>query len=266
MNILLGFFVFIFGAIIGSFLNVVSLRFNTGKDFYTPSSCQSCGVRLRWYELLPILSFLFQKGRCRSCNSSVSLQYPLVEGVTGLIFLALFLTPMSLYDALILAVITSLLIVIAVYDIRHSIVPNTLVYMFILISFLLLFFDTSLVTFSYPSFSAFIAGPVLALPIWLLWHVSSGRWIGLGDAKLFLGVGWFLGLYEGISAFIISFWIGAAFGILLIFARYISRTTQLNLGTKPLTIKNEIPFAPFIIASFLIVALYNINIITFLLI
>ncbi|MEX1120218.1 MAG: hypothetical protein WEB94_00470, partial [Candidatus Paceibacterota bacterium] len=107
-----------------------------------------------------------------------------------------------------------------------------------------------------------IAGPILALPIWFLWIISRGTWIGLGDAKLFLGVGWFLGLSGGVSAFALSFWVGAVVSGLLIFLSMVLRTRKLNLLAKDLTIKTEIPFAPFIILSFFIVYFFEFNLIT----
>jgi prepilin signal peptidase PulO-like enzyme (type II secretory pathway) len=81
---------FVFGSIIGSFLNVLILRFNTGATFGGRSKCFSCGRELRWYDLVPILSFLFLRGRCRFCKSKISLQYPTVELITGLIFTGVF--------------------------------------------------------------------------------------------------------------------------------------------------------------------------------
>src|SRR3989344_1792899 len=84
-------FVFILGTIIGSFLNVVILRYNTGSSIQGRSGCMSCGKPLVWYELFPVLSFLFLLGRCGGCKSRISAQYPLVELLTGIIFLLTFL-------------------------------------------------------------------------------------------------------------------------------------------------------------------------------
>src|SRR3989338_6841366 len=81
---------FVFGLIVGSFLNVVIYRFNTAKSFGGRSACVSCQNKLCWYELIPLVSFLSQKGRCRNCKARISIQYPLVEFATGLIFVALF--------------------------------------------------------------------------------------------------------------------------------------------------------------------------------
>jgi len=96
---------------------------------------------------------------------------------------------------------------------------------------------------SFPFYLDILSGPILFLFFYILWVISSGRWIGFGDAKLALGLGWFLGLFSGISAIILSFWIGAAFSLLVILFG------KLNLLSKKLTIKSEIPFAPFIIIA-----------------
>src|ERR1700752_70221 len=89
--LLFGIAAFVFGTIIGSFLNVVALRYNTGFSLGGRSRCFSCGKTLYWYKLIPLFSFLIQGGRCRKCHSQISIQYPLVEALTGLVFLGLFL-------------------------------------------------------------------------------------------------------------------------------------------------------------------------------
>jgi len=217
---------------------------------------------LAYYELVPVLSFLIQKGSCRACKSKISMQYPIVELLTGILFVCIFFTYVSIPKIVFDFIIVSLLMVITIYDIHHGIIPNTLVYTFIGLSFATLFFDINTLSFVEPSLWALLAGPILALPIWLLWKISSGTWIGLGDAKLFLGVGWILGIPVGISAFMLSFWIGACVSLLLIaLARFI-RVRKLNLRVKELTIKAEVPFAPFIIFSFYIVYFFEFNLIT----
>jgi prepilin signal peptidase PulO-like enzyme (type II secretory pathway) len=99
-----------------------------------------------------------------------------------------------------------------------------------------------------------LAGPVLFLPFFILWIVSNGRWIGLGDGKLALGFGWMLGLDYGLSAIVLAFWIGAVVSIFLI-AR-----ERLNLKKKQLTMKSEIPFAPYLILGYAIVYFLSIDV------
>lgn len=262
LEIIFAVFFFIFGTLVGSFLNVVILRHNTGKNLLGRSRCQSCKRNLAPIDLVPVFSFLVQKGTCRICKSKISIQYPLVEFLTGLLFLLLFFSYFSVFEIALNFIIFSLLIIIATYDLKHGIIPNTFVYIFVGISFLLLFFDINTLSYTEPSLGNLLAGPMLALPIWLLWQISDGKWIGLGDAKLFLGVGWFLGVSFGITAFILSFWIGAGVSLLFLFVGRLTRIRKLNLRVKNLTIKTEIPFAPFIILSFFIVYFFEFNLIS----
>ena len=269
---------FAFGAVIGSFLNVLILRFNTGATLGGRSKCFSCGRVLRWYDLVPVLSFFFLRGRCRFCKSKISVQYPIVELVTGLLFLGVFLkfivfaVPFSTLPFTIFTFdlfILSLLVVIGVYDLKHKIIPDWFAYSFAVLSLvkILLTVEFSALVF-FPHVFDLIAGPAMALPLFLLWFVSSGRWIGLGDSKLALGIGWFLGFSQGVSAVIIGFWIGAVVGLSLVgFAKLgqskFAPKFMLNFGLKNLTLKSEIPFAPFLILGLLVVYFSGIDVMGF---
>ncbi len=244
-------FVFLFGLIIGSFLNVVIYRYNTGFSLNGRSGCLSCGKKLSWYELIPVFSFLFQKAKCRGCKTQISWQYPFVETTTGVLFLLVFNFVVSSFSVLDYALLTklaylwvifSLFIVITVYDIRHKIIPDMLAFLFAGLSLLGLIFGFG------PDLNKLnlLAGVLLPLPFAFLWFVSKGRWIGLGDAKLMIGMGWFLGLFDGISAVILSFWIGSVFGVSLVL---LSKFSSLFFKDKHFTIKSEIPFAPFLIVA-----------------
>ena len=261
MYILIFAFIFLLGTIIGSFLNVVIYRFNTGLPIVNGRSmCMTCSHKLSWYELIPLASYLFQSGKCTKCKTSISKQYFIVELVTGLMFVlialhflqALFISS-SLYVFLvtIFVFIFSLLIVISVYDIRHKIIPDKLVSVFIAVSFLLIFvnYQTAYPLFTWPSLPAILSGPLLAAPFALLWLVSKGKWMGLGDAKLMLGIGLMLGLSLGLASIILSFWIGAIVSLIIMF-----------FSTKKIGMKTEIPFAPFLIIATLIVFLFQIDI------
>lgn len=255
MFFLTSFFIFILGTIVGSFLNVVALRHNTGLPIARGrSQCFSCSKTLHWYELIPVFSFIFLGGKCSACKSKISLQYPLVELVTGLLFLATFLhvglSPLIFYYFFVI----SILIVISIYDFKHKIIPDSWSFIF------------GAVTLAFSLFSFFylhnnslldvLAGPILALPFALLWLVSGGRWIGLGDAKIVVGVGFMLGFVRGISALVLAFWIGAIVGLTLIILGRV-----LSLSSKNLTMKSEIPFGPFIIIGTLLVFFFGWDII-----
>lgn len=257
-------FFFLLGVIIGSFLNVIIYRFNTGKTIIKGHSmCMTCGRKLRWYELVPLFSYLIQLGKCRRCKSSVSVQYPVVEFLTGLMFLfiafhflpiILFSPYLYLLKIIMFFVIFSILIVISVYDFRHKIIPDKMVYLFALFSLLSIFvnqapFGSILV---WPSLLNIISGPVLALPFALIWWFSNGRLMGLGDSKLILGIGWMLGLSQGLASIIISFWIGAVLSLIF-----------MAFSNKKVNMQTQIPFAPFLILGAIIVFLFNIDILSF---
>ena len=248
----------IFGLIIGSFLNVVIIRFNTERSLGGRSGCMTCQNKLVWYELIPVLSFLGLRGRCRNCKTKISIQYPLVELTTGLIFMALFLKFQDIFfesamDFTILyayyVAMFSLLLVIAVYDLKHKIIPDVLSFTFGFFAFIGLFFFNG-VGFSIhmPSVIEFSAGLLVALPFALFWLVSSGRWMGLGDAKLAIGLGWLLGFSRAFSGVVVAFWLGAVVGISLV-----------AFSHKKHGMKSEIPFAPFLVLGALLAFIFELH-------
>ncbi|MDD4989021.1 MAG: prepilin peptidase [Candidatus Pacebacteria bacterium] len=268
MILFLELFIFVFGLIVGSFLNVVILRYNTGTTIGGRSYCFSCGEILHWYELVPLFSFLVQMGRCRSCKTRISWQYPLVEGVAGFLFLFTFISfpfasSADLFLIFFYLVIESILVVITVYDIRHKIIPDGVVYAFAVLSLAKILVTTPFqALFHFPALWNLLAGPILFSPFFLLWVISKGRWMGLGDGKLAFGIGWFLGLAYGVSAIILGFWIGAGVSLLLLLLQKIAKgNTSLSLGVKNLTMKSEIPFGPFLILGTLLVLFFHIDIV-----
>jgi prepilin signal peptidase PulO-like enzyme (type II secretory pathway) len=238
---------FIFGTLIGSFLNVLALRYNTGMGVRGRSKCMSCSKTLTWVELIPILSFAAQRGACKGCRAKISWQYPLVEFFSGALFVIIFLLypPVTLVSSIVTAFqlfILCILMVITIYDIKHKIIPDPLVYIFIAAAFILMFIGTDAHPFVIPSVLQLLAGPILALPFALLWYVSHGEWMGLGDSKLILGIGGLLGLSYGLTALALAFWIGAIVSIIYMAVAY--RSFKHGL---------QIPFGPYLILGLYLV-------------
>ena len=249
----------LFGLIIGSFLNVLVLR----KSVLTlggRSACMSCETELRWFELIPVFSWVYLRGRCRTCGSSISVQYPLVEASTALLFSVIGASVLALdpLAALLALLIVSLLVAIAAYDILHTIIPDMWGYTFAVATLALTLYSGVPQGTSWLLYLA--AGPIAALPISTLWFVSGGRWIGLGDAKLSLGIGWLLGPVYGITAVFFAFVIGAIISVFVLMPlphimRALSKRgiARFHGQGSGLTMKSEVPFGPFLIASCFIV-------------
>ncbi len=315
MTIYLSIAFFVFGAIIGSFLNVVLYRFNTGKGLGGRSKCSSCKRVLSAGDLVPIASWLVLGGRCRTCKSKISSQYVLVEIFTAVLFLFVYLKNASILETspLIFAVSTvvslvimSLLVLITVYDLKHKIIPDEFSYSFAAIAFLQIFLNfncqNSPICFGLPFATGgvfggevvliLLSGIFVAFPFYFLWLVSGGRWMGLGDGKLALGIGWLLGIKYGFSAIVFAFWIGAVISLIVMggvaIMKFVSRrinkrrrrlmdcadgkcinrafeSLSKNVeGLSTIRFKSEIPFAPFLILGLLIVFFLNISVMDFL--
>ena len=178
----------------------------------------------------------------------------MVELATGALFTLIFLKfpPISEISVILTPlylIITCILIVITVYDIKHKIIPDGFVYVFDALALATVFIGGPNFIHA-PHIWTILAGPILAAPFALLWVISKGKWIGLGDAKLVLGIGWLLGLQGGINAVILSFWIGAAVSIVWMIVTY----KRYKKGMK-------IPFGPFLVVGMFLAMLFGMNVI-----
>lgn len=269
MDALILLWFFILGAIIGSFLNVVVYRFNTGKSLNGRSHCLSCGACLLWYELVPVVSYLVQRGSCRSCHARITPRYLCVELLAGLLFLLVAQT--FLFDPVLLPLnlgIAALLVVIMVYDLRHTIIPDELVLYLLALAVAYCLWDPIAQAVALPSYGVILGGLIPAAFFGILWAVSSGRWIGLGDAKLAVPLGLIVGasgnIRGSISMLILAFWIGAVVSVGMLALQRALRPTRVPKGGflflgRRLTIKSEVPFAPFLICAFFLVHLMRLD-------
>ena len=242
-------FVFLFGISIGSFLNVVIDRTPAGKTLRGYSYCPFCRTTLKWYDLIPILSFLILRGKCRYCKKPISIQYPLVELATGILFVlsikyqVLSINFQNLLVACFLLLVACFLIVIFVIDLKHFIIPDKIIYPAIGIAFIYQLFGIFYLGFFSdfgfrisdfkalinPLSAAFLAGAFF----FLLVLVSHEKWMGGGDVKLVFFMGLILGWPKILVALFLAFIFGAIIGIGLI-----------AVSKKKLS--SEIPFGPFL--------------------
>jgi leader peptidase (prepilin peptidase) / N-methyltransferase len=257
-------YVGVLGLIIGSFLNVYIYRLHTGKSLAGHSHCLSCGTGLRPYELVPLFSYLFLKGRCRTCGCYIPVRYFIVELVTALFFLLAYSVAASLEEFVYLAILLCILTVITVYDIRHFIIPDSLTAALLVLTLVwqgyLVYLGGAWETLVMTLGAAVIGAGFF----FFLWFISNGRWIGFGDVKLAIPLGIMVGPTMVFSMVVFSFWIGAAVSLLLIgLSKLIRGQVRLQNRIFRLTIKSVVPFAPFLVAGSLLVLFTHINVLSF---
>ncbi len=261
MYLLAAIFIFSLGLSIGSFLNVLIYRFPRNESVVaTRSYCPDCKKELRWFELIPLLSFIWQGGKCRSCQNRISWQYPVVEFITGTLFVFTFYLIFSLsslafsrianaeflisklFDLGYLWFVVSVLIVVFVTDLRYYIIPDKVVFPAIAVALLYNLFRNwdssfgfrlsdlrSLATDSF--WGPLIAGFFVSFFFLSLVVVSHGRWMGMGDVKFAFLMGLLLGFPKIFVALFLAFLFGTIVGILLIAAKKKTMQSQLPFGT-----------------------------------
>ncbi len=222
--------IFIFGLILGSFLNCLLWRMYKGESFVSGRSyCPSCRHDLSFWDLFPLFSFLFLKGKCRYCKSKISYQYPLVELAVAVLFLFVYIQVGITMEMFFLWTIMFLFVAIFVYDLKYYIVPDSFILIGIVTSFLWIIFSSWDISYLLSAIGA-------SLFFFLIWFFSKGLAMGFGDVKLAFFLGLLLGYPNIITGVFLGFLFGAVIG-----------TVMMLLQKKQL--KSEIPFAPFLIAG-----------------
>jgi leader peptidase (prepilin peptidase) / N-methyltransferase len=259
-------FMGIFGAIIGSFLNVVIYRLHTGKSLQGRSHCLSCQKKLSWFELLPLFSYVALRGKCHGCTAYIPFRYLFVEILTAALFTLLWHALQgNLFLLALFFIISAACVVIAVYDIRHTIIPDECVLILIGCALAYLGYDYFQYADMFRTGTHILAGVLGGAFFFSLWMMSKGRWIGLGDAKLALPFGMIVGIESVFSLVVLSFWIGAIVSVLLLVCVKLLKRGKpsLHFRSVPLTMKSEVPFAPFLIIAFFLVEIFCVNVFDF---
>ncbi len=254
MNYLIYILIFIFGSCIGSFLNVVILRLKANEKFvFGRSHCVNCNHQLKWFENIPLLSFVFLKGKCLKCKQKISLQYFFVELSTGILFFLAFLKVFEVLDIspglgvvnifllLFYFITISFLIIIFVYDLKYYLILDKIsipaIAVVLFFQAFLLFLNKNLLFTDYLLF--IFSGIIISGFFLLQFIISKGKWIGGGDIRLGFLMGIILGFPMSLVALFLSYILGLIVSLPL-----------LIIGKKRM--KSEIPFGTFLVAGTII--------------
>ncbi|OPY87616.1 MAG: Leader peptidase PppA [Smithella sp. PtaU1.Bin162] len=233
---LLSVFAFVFGAAIGSFLNVCIFRLPEKISIVKPlSRCPFCRHPIRFYDNIPLVSFFILKGRCRNCGSKISWRYPLVEFITGMLALLLFAQFWLTADFIVFFIFTAVLIVITFIDLDHQIIPDVLTLPGIPVFFLAAVFVVR-IPWLEALIGLLVGGGVLFAVAAAYELITKREGMGGGDIKLLAMIGGFLGWKSLIFILLCSSALGAVVGILIMII-------------KKQDMKYAVPFGPFLSAA-----------------
>jgi prepilin signal peptidase PulO-like enzyme (type II secretory pathway) len=249
-------FLFIFGLIIGSFLNVVIYRTIHGESPADGrSKCPECEETIAWYDNIPVLSYILLGGKCRRCHKKISPRYPAIELLTGMLFVWWYVVgfaffqlsqaPFTVVQPLFWLVVGILLLIIFVTDWLYQIIPD---YASLSLGVLALFYRVFLSATGVMRWEDFYlavgSGLTMMLGMGFLWFITQGRGMGFGDVKFALVMGLLLGWPRSIVAFFLAFILGALFGVILIM-----------LGLKE--VHSKIAFGPFLVLATVIALIWG---------
>lgn len=239
-NISLTVLFFVVGLLVGSFLNVIILRLPEGESpVLGRSKCPKCQKKIAFYDLIPLLSYVILQGKCRNCKAYVSLQYPIVEIISGISFVFLLNRSGFSYLLFLYLVAISALIIIFVYDLRYLEIPEIFAWLFLAVTIIL---GVTQSNFSLANFllGGLVGGGILGILV----GISDERLMGAGDIKIGLAFGFLFGYPQALLFLFLSFIVGAVIGLILI-------------AIKGKKLKSEIAFAPFMIIAGIITFIWG---------
>jgi leader peptidase (prepilin peptidase)/N-methyltransferase len=241
--------IFILGLIVGSFSNVCIYRIPKNESIIYPAShCPKCRTKIKPIDNIPLLSYILLKGRCRNCKSKISLQYPIVEFLTGLIYLIIYLTYGLSIQSLIYIILASALLIIAFIDLNEQIVPDEISLPGIVAGFILSFF-VPYISFINSALGVVVGGGIILIIGMAGSVIFKKEAMGGGDVKLAAMIGAFLGWRYIVISLFLGFFLGALAGIILIMLKIKSR-------------EDTVPFGPFIVLGSFITLLWGEKIIS----
>ena len=255
--LLISLLLFFLGAVIGSFLNVVIYRtFASGESWvWGRSHCDNCGKQINWYDNIPLFSYFVLGGKCRYCKTPISLSNPVIEFLTGTllvwwywggtIFFRLTEQPFHYVQPLFWLLVGLLLVIIFFADALYSIIPDEAVALLAGLTFLYRTSLTFLHIMQPLDFGrAIVAAVLCSFFFWLLWFVTKGRGMGLGDVKFAIPFALLLGWPDVLIGLMLSFLIGAIISIILMLL-------------KKKKLKQTIPFGTFMVVALVITLLFG---------
>ena len=236
---------FLLGLVFGSFYNVVGYRLPIGKSLISPnSSCTKCNHELKWYELVPVFSFLIQKGKCRNCGSAINIFYPVMELFSGVLFALSFYLYGFSYNLIIMLIVSSFLIIVIVSDINYLVIPDEVTISFSIIMIIINIFSLGL----QGAVVMFLSGCFLFLVMFLIMKLGNFIFkkesLGGADIKLAFFVGLLLNPIQGIFCIFLSSVLALPISLVLLFKNK----------------NNVIPYGPFILTALLLILACNIDI------
>jgi leader peptidase (prepilin peptidase)/N-methyltransferase len=236
--------IFSLGIIVGSFSNVCIYRIPRNESVIYPAShCPKCRTKIKPVDNIPLLSYILLKGRCRNCGSKISIQYPVVEFLTGLIYLIIYLIYGLSIQSLVYIILSSALIIIAFIDLKEQIIPDIISLPGIIIG-LILSFIVPYISFINSALGALVGGGIILIIAWVGSIIFKKEAMGGGDVKLAAMIGAFLGWRYTIISLFLGFFLGALTGIILIMTKIKKR-------------EDAIPFGPFIALGSIITLLWG---------
>lgn len=242
MEIIMYLIIFLYGAVIGSFLNVCIYRIPNKENIVSKRShCMSCGNVLKWYELVPIMSYLMQKGACRHCKQKIAMQYPLVEVVNAIIYVWIFVRNGFTFESILYCLCASALVVISVIDWKTFEIPLGCNMFILCLGILKVVSDLA-------HWNEYVIGFfIVSSFLYVFFLFTKGKGIGGGDIKLMAAAGLLLG-YQGI---VLSLALGCILGSVI----HITRMKVTKKG-------RVLAFGPYLSMGILITMLYGEDIIT----
>ena len=244
---------FFYGAALGSFVNVIVQRLHIAPILNGRSKCLSCGEKIHWFDLIPVVSYLVLRGRCRSCKHRFGVENLIVEVLYGAVFVLVYSMVLSglgigVESISWLAYYSLLFIslgVMALYDLKHTYIPLSFFGVFLALCAAMM--GMKLLHEVSPDT---IFGPVIvAVPFLIIYLITRGKALGFGDVLMYIAVGAFFGVAQGLAVLLLSVWLGALVGGVLHIAQ-----------RKKYSLTSGIPFIPFIACVFVIVLFTDIDV------